>query len=76
MMEKLYIPPKNFLPNTTIEFLRNVESIFKLKGKKVRNVAFVIGKVEKIEILGELVQTELFTCIHSDGWYSVYVPVE
>ena len=31
---------------------------------------------EKIEILGELVQTELFTCIHSDGWYSVYVPVE
>ena len=31
---------------------------------------------EKIEILEELVQTELFTCIHSDGWYSVYVPVE
>ena len=31
---------------------------------------------EKIEIVGELVQTELFTCIHSDGWYSVYVPVE
>ncbi len=31
---------------------------------------------EKIEILEELVQGELFTCIHSDEWYSVYVPVE
>ncbi len=30
---------------------------------------------EKIEILEELVQGELFTCIHSDEWYSVYVPV-
>lgn len=29
---------------------------------------------EKIEILEELVQTELFECIHSDEWYSVYVP--
>ena len=31
---------------------------------------------EKIEILEELVQGELFECIHSDEWYSVYVPVE
>ena len=31
---------------------------------------------EKIEILEELVQTELFECIHSDEWYAVYVPVE
>ena len=31
---------------------------------------------EKIEILEELVQGEMFTCIHSDEWYSVYVPVE
>lgn len=31
---------------------------------------------EKIEILEELVQTELFECIHNDEWYSVYVPVE
>ena len=29
---------------------------------------------EKIEILEELVQGELFECIHSDEWYSVYVP--
>ena len=31
---------------------------------------------EKIEILEELVQGELFECVHSDEWYSVYVPVE
>ena len=31
---------------------------------------------EKIEILKELVQTEMFACIHSDEWYSVYVPAE
>ena len=31
---------------------------------------------EKIEILEELVQSEMFECIHSDEWYSVYVPVE
>ena len=31
---------------------------------------------EKIEILEELVQGERFECIHSDEWYSVYVPVE
>jgi len=31
---------------------------------------------EKIEILEELVQGESFKCIHSDEWYSVYVPVE
>lgn len=31
---------------------------------------------EKIEILEELVKTELFELIHSDEWYSVYVPVE
>ena len=31
---------------------------------------------EKIEILEELVQGELFTCIHADEWYSVYVPAE
>ena len=31
---------------------------------------------EKIEILEELVQGELFECIHSDEWYSVYLPVE
>ena len=31
---------------------------------------------EKIEILKELVQTEMFECIHSDEWYSVYVPAE
>ena len=31
---------------------------------------------EKIEILEELVSTELFENIHSDEWYSVYVPVE
>ena len=30
---------------------------------------------EKIEILEKLVQGELFECIHSDEWYSVYVPV-
>ena len=30
---------------------------------------------EKIEILEELVQGELFECVHSDEWYSVYVPV-
>ena len=30
---------------------------------------------EKIEILEELVQTELYECIHSDEWYAVYVPV-
>lgn len=30
---------------------------------------------EKIEILEELVQGDLFECIHSDEWYSVYVPV-
>ncbi len=31
---------------------------------------------EKIEILEELVQGNSFECIHSDEWYSVYVPVE
>lgn len=31
---------------------------------------------EKIEFLEELVQTEMFECIHSDEWYSVYVPAE
>lgn len=31
---------------------------------------------EKIDVLEELVQGELFRCIHSDEWYSVYVPVE
>ena len=31
---------------------------------------------EKIEILEELVQGDGFECIHSDEWYSVYVPVE
>ena len=31
---------------------------------------------EKIEILEELVQGDLFKCVHSDEWYSVYVPVE
>ncbi len=31
---------------------------------------------EKIEILRELVQTEAFEEIHSDEWYSVYVPAE
>ena len=31
---------------------------------------------EKIEILEKLVQSEMFECIHSDEWYSVYVPVE
>jgi hypothetical protein len=31
---------------------------------------------EKIEILEELVQTPLYETIHSDEWYSVYVPVE
>ena len=31
---------------------------------------------EKIEILEELVQGELFECVHSDEWYSVYVPVK
>ena len=30
----------------------------------------------KVEILEELVQTELFDCIYSDEWYSVHVPVE
>ncbi len=30
---------------------------------------------EKIEILEELVQTELFETIYTDEWYSVYVPV-
>ena len=30
---------------------------------------------EKIELLEELVQEEMFECIHSDEWYSVYVPV-
>lgn len=30
---------------------------------------------EKIEILEELVQGEMFECIHSDEWYSVYVPI-
>lgn len=83
MMEKLYIPPKNFLPNTTIEFLRNVESIFKLKGKKVRNVAFVIGKVEKIEILGLLLiykfieYTATHACFESPQlWNSEYIKNE
>ena len=31
---------------------------------------------EKIEILEELVQGELFETLYSDEWYSVYVPVE
>ena len=31
---------------------------------------------EKIEILEELVATDLYETIHSDEWYSVYVPVE
>ena len=31
---------------------------------------------EKIEILKELVSTELYENIYSDEWYSVYVPVE
>ena len=31
---------------------------------------------EKIEILEELVATNLYETIHSDEWYSVYVPVE
>ena len=31
---------------------------------------------EKIEILEELVQTDMFEMIHSDEWYSVYAPVE
>lgn len=31
---------------------------------------------EKIEILEELVQTELFETIYTDKWYSVYAPVE
>ena len=31
---------------------------------------------EKIEFLEELVETDSFKCIHSDEWYSVYVPVE
>lgn len=31
---------------------------------------------EKIEILEELVKTDMFETIHSDEWYSVYVPVE
>lgn len=31
---------------------------------------------EKIEILEQLVQTEMFETIHSDEWYSVYAPVE
>ncbi len=54
MNEKLYTPPKSFLPNTTLEFLRNVESIFDLEGEKVRDVYFLIGRVEKIGILGLL----------------------
>lgn len=29
----------------------------------------------KVEILEELVQTELYECIYGDEWYSVYVPV-
>lgn len=31
---------------------------------------------EKIEILEELVKTDLFETIYSDEWYSVYAPVE
>ena len=31
---------------------------------------------EKIEILEELVKTELYETIYADEWYSVYVPVE
>ena len=31
---------------------------------------------EKIEILEELVQGELFETLYSDEWYSVYVPAE
>ena len=31
---------------------------------------------EKIEILEELVQTELYETLYTDEWYSVYVPVQ
>ena len=31
---------------------------------------------EKIEILEELVQTDLYETLYTDEWYSVYVPVE
>ena len=31
---------------------------------------------EKIDILEELVQTDLYETLYQDEWYSVYVPVE
>ena len=39
------------------------------------NINGVYWVPEKIEILEKLVQGELFECIHSDEWYSVYVPI-
>ena len=54
MKERLYTPPKKFVLNKTLEFLRNVESIFHLEGKKEREVYFLIAKIEEVDILGLL----------------------
>ena len=54
MKERSYTPPKKFVLNKTLEFLRNVESIFNLEDKKEREVYFLIGKIEEVDILGLL----------------------
>ncbi len=55
----------------------------KLKKEEVPVIVIATTKIngaywvpEKIEILKELVQTDRFTTLYSDEWYSVYVPAE
>lgn len=54
MKGKIFAPPKTFVLNNVLDFLRNSEEIFKMVGQKKREVIFNIGKVEKVDILGLL----------------------
>lgn len=51
---KIYSPPKKFLINNVLDFLRNVEDIFMLRDHMIKDVFLNLRDIEKIDILGSL----------------------